>query len=265
MLPLSGLWTDPSKRVWLLAAVGALVLHGAVAAIALTSLSADSDDVDLGSPGMEVSFQVAAPTAEQTDLPPGPDTEASAASPQVVEQKAAVKPTDLPQDKPTETDDPDRVVSPDKAKDPKEEDPNTAASQQAPSTESIAAEATAMPSPENAQQSERSTTVAQGTGKSNERIRGTWQKELSAHFDRHKRYPTDRAPTDVKIWVRFELDRTGHIISSSIVQGSGDHAFDEAALSMLKRSDPVPAPPPLVADEGLSFTLPVVFRAKGHG
>jgi hypothetical protein len=30
---------------------------------------------------------------------------------------------------------------------------------------------------------------------------------------------------------------------------------------MLKRSDPVPAPPPLVADEGLTFTLPVVFRA----
>ena len=41
--------------------------------------------------------------------------------------------------------------------------------------------------------------------------------------------------------------------------------FDEAALAMLKRADPVPQPPPLVADEGLSFTLPVVFRVKPHG
>jgi hypothetical protein len=32
---------------------------------------------------------------------------------------------------------------------------------------------------------------------------------------------------------------------------------------MLKRADPVPPPPPLVADEGLSFTLPVNFRVKG--
>jgi periplasmic protein TonB len=59
------------------------------------------------------------------------------------------------------------------------------------------------------------------------------------------------------------LDRMGHVLSTSIVKGSGDPAFDEAALSMVKRSDPVPPPPPLVADEGLSFTLPVVFKVKG--
>ncbi len=31
---------------------------------------------------------------------------------------------------------------------------------------------------------------------------------------------------------------------------------------MMKRADPVPAPPPLVADEGLTFTMPVDFRAR---
>jgi TonB family protein len=49
------------------------------------------------------------------------------------------------------------------------------------------------------------------------------------------------------------------------VKGSGDPVFDKAALAMVHRSDPVPPPPPLVADEGLSFTLPVVFRVKGKG
>lgn len=33
----------------------------------------------------------------------------------------------------------------------------------------------------------------------------------------------------------------------------------------MRRADPVPAPPPLVADEGLIFTMPVSFRIKGRG
>ena len=258
---LNRLWTDPSRRVWLLAAVAALILHGAVAAVAVAGFSSDVDDEELGAAGIEVGLEFLAPRGEPTDLPPGPDTEASAASPQVTEQKAEVKKTDLPQDKPIESEDPDRVVSPDKSTDPKEDDPNVAAKQQAPSTESVAAEATAMPTSEAAQQSDRSMTLAQGTGASKQRIRTTWQKELVAHLDHHKRYPTDRSDVSVKIMVSFEIDRTGHIISSTIVQGSGYPEFDQAALDMLKRSDPVPAPPPLVADEGLTFTLPVVFRA----
>jgi len=31
---------------------------------------------------------------------------------------------------------------------------------------------------------------------------------------------------------------------------------------MLQRSDPVPPPPPLAADEGLAFRLPVIFQVK---
>ena len=65
--------------------------------------------------------------------------------------------------------------------------------------------------------------------------------------------------------VSFVLDRMGHVISKRIVKGSGDAAFDAAALDMLQRSDPVPAPPPLVADDGLTFSLPVIFQAKGNG
>ena len=90
----------------------------------------------------------------------------------------------------------------------------------------------------------------------------TWEKELAAHLDKFKRYPADRVMQSAQVVVSFVLDRIGHVQAMHIVKGSGDTSFDEAALAMLQRSDPVPPPPPLVADEGLSFTLPVIFHVK---
>jgi TonB family protein len=106
---------------------------------------------------------------------------------------------------------------------------------------------------------------AQGTGESARRVRVTWQKELVAHLDKHKRYPAERSLKSAEIVVGFTLDRVGHVVAVNLVRGSGDAAFDEAALAMVRRSDPVPPPPPLIADEGLTFSLPVIFRVKGKG
>jgi TonB family protein len=58
----------------------------------------------------------------------------------------------------------------------------------------------------------------------------------------------------------LEFDRLGHVVSVSVAEGSGLKAYDEAALKMVRRSDPVPVPPPLVADQGLRRTLPVTFK-----
>jgi periplasmic protein TonB len=132
------------------------------------------------------------------------------------------------------------------------------------SQESAAAEATAAPSVESAPQAERSVAPAQGIGESLQRVKVKWEKELVAHFDRHKRYPANRVKS-AEVQVSFVLDRLGHVLSASIAKSSGDPAFDEAALAMIHRSDPVPQPPPAVADEGLSFSIPVNFRVKGKG
>jgi protein TonB len=254
----------PSRRLWVLAALGALALHIGGGALALSHLQTDDLDESLGAPAIEIGLELMSPRLEATDLPPGPDTDASVASPALSEQKAEVKETELPKDVPTETDDPDRVVAPNDSNKPKEDDPKIAAVQTSASTESVAAEATATPSSEAIQQGPRSVAPAQGTGESLRRMRATWQKELIAHLDKHKRYPAQRSQKSAEILVSFALDRMGHILSTSIIKGSGDAAFDEAALAMVRRSDPVPQPPPLVADEGLSFTLPVIFRVKGR-
>jgi TonB family protein len=253
----------PSRRLWILAAVGALALHVGGGALALAHLRADDLDDSLGAPAIEIGLEMMSPQREATDLPPGPDADASVASPALAEQKAEVKETELPKDVPTETEDPDRVVTPNDSQKPKEDDAKIAAVQTSASQESVAAEATATPSTEAIQEGPRSVAPAQGTGQSAQRMRVTWQKELIAHLDKHKRYPAERSQKSAEIIVSFELDRMGHVLSASIVKGSGDAVFDQAALAMVRRSDPVPQPPPLVADEGLNFTLPVIFRVKG--
>lgn len=253
-----------SRRLWVFAAIGALALHLGAVAWGFATLKTDDSDDDFGAPGLEIGLELAAPDAPPTDLPPGPDTEASAASPAMVEQKAVEKQSELPKDTPQETDDPDRVVSPTATRKPVEDSPETPTAQATPSTESVASEATAMPTMEAAAPSTQSVTVAQGLADKMARVRGKWEKELVAYLDRHKRYPADRVQKTAEIVVGFDIDRMGHILASRIVTSSGDTAFDEAALAMLKRADPVPPPPPAVADESLSYTLPVFFRVKGH-
>jgi TonB family protein len=250
-------------RLWLFAGLGAVAIHAACVALAVAHLRGDDEEA-LGAPAIAIGVELMAPRAEPSDLPPGPEADASAASPPVPEQKAVTEQSELPKEIPTETEDPDRIVTTNDNTKPKKDEPVVAAVTAAPSEQSIAAEATAAPSLAAVPEAPQSVAPAQGIGESAARIRASWQKELSAHFDKHKRYPADRSSKSAEIVVSFVLDRTGHILSSSIVRGSGDTSFDNAALAMLQRSDPVPAPPPLVADEGLSFTLPVVFRVKGR-
>ncbi len=252
-----------SRRLWIIAALSALALHLAGAALALANLKSDEANDGLGAPAIEIGLDMSSPRQDASDLPPGPDSDASVASPDMPEQKAELEETDLPKDLPTETDNPDRVVTPNEVKKPVEDEAKVATVQSAASQQSVAAEAMAAPSSENIPQGPRSVAPAQGTGESARRAKLTWQKELIAHLDRHKRYPAERARKSAEILVSFVLDRMGHVLLARVVKGSGDPAFDEAALAMVRRSDPVPQPPPAVADEGLSFTLPVIFRVKG--
>jgi len=251
-----------SRPIWAAAAFGALFLHASGAALMLTSARPENV-VDLGAPAIEISVELASPRVDPTDLPVGPDTDAATASPAVVEQREVVEHSDLPKATPTETDDPDRVVAPNPARKP-DDDPKVSAVQAAPSVESAAAVATATPSLDAAPPAPQSVAPALETGESAQRERVTWQKELAAHLNKFKRYPADRVMRHAEVVVSFVLDRLGHVLSRRITKGSGDASFDAEALEMMQRADPVPPPPPLVADEGLTFSLPVIFHLKGE-
>jgi periplasmic protein TonB len=256
-------WHKVPASMWMLAAVGAAAIHFGCVALAVAFLDREPDD-EVGAPAVEIGVELLAPHSDTPDLPPGPDVEASIASPQTVEQTAMVEQADLPRAIPMETEDPDRVVAPVETKNPKD-DLSAPAAATVASVESAAVEATAPPSSEMVEESTRSITPVQGIGVSAQRARATWQKELIAHFNRHKRYPANRSAQAAEILVGFELDEAGRVLSASIVRGSGDASFDDAAVAMIRRSDPVPTPPVVVVQEGLSFTLPVFFRVKRGG
>src|SRR5450631_1454979 len=119
---MSGLEREPkpSRRLWMLAAAGALALHIGGVALAVAHLRADEPDDSLGAPAIEISLEMTSPHLEATDLPPGPDADASVASPALAEQKAELKETELPKDVPSEAGAPDRVVTTNDSQKPKE-------------------------------------------------------------------------------------------------------------------------------------------------
>jgi periplasmic protein TonB len=265
--PALAVFAAPKKRsrlIWSLGALGAIGLHAGCFALAAARFTPTDLDDDLGAPAIEVGVELEAPHLEPTDLPPGPEADASAASAAMTEQIQKVEQSALPKAEPTETDDPDRQVAREEIVKPEEKKPEVAKAQSNASSESIAAEATAAPSSEVLHEAAVAKAPAQGLGASAQRIRATWQKELLAHLGRHKRYPAEAIHRNLEILVNFTLDRVGHVLSATIKKSSGDAQYDEAALAMMRRADPAPAPPPLVADEGLNFTLPVVFRDKGR-
>ena len=99
----------PPWRLWTIAAVAAVSLHLAGAALALADLKSDDGADGLGANVTEIGVELTSPAAEDTELPPGPDADASVASPALAEQKAEVKPTDFPKETPKESEEPDRV------------------------------------------------------------------------------------------------------------------------------------------------------------
>jgi TonB family protein len=248
-----------SLRIWIFAAVVALVLHVAGAALAIVQLRADEEGGSLGAQGRDIGLDLTSLGTEVVDLPPGPESEAVQASAAVQEQKAVEKETDLPKDVATETEDPDRIVTQADSKKPEKEEPEPAAVQAMAQPEQAASEASAPQVIEDARVAPKQTVVNQGIGKDKGRLTADWGRKISAYFELHKKFPDDkkRAAT---VKVSLVINRRGNVVSVDVTESSGDAAYDAAAISMVRRSDPVPPPPAGLTDDQFAFSLPVIFR-----
>ncbi len=253
----------PSRWLWVFGALGALTLHIGGAALAIAHLQTDGYDDGLGAAGVEIAFEMASPKVTDDNLPPGPETDASMASPQLAEQQAEVKPTDLPKDTPIETEDPDRIVSQGDSHKPKEDDPKIEAQQTAASTESVAQEATSRQTlADNVPEAEVAKAPNAGIGKDQQKLSADWARQISAYFELHKRYPQVKKHKTATVKVSLVLNRLGNVVSVGVLESSGDPAFDEAAISMIRRSDPVPRPPAALTQDQFSYSLNVNFNDR---
>jgi protein TonB len=89
-----------------------------------------------------------------------------------------------------------------------------------------------------------------------------FQARLMAHLNSLKRYPAEarrQGKTGV-VMVRFRIDRSGHMLSYRIEQGSGQIVLDEETARLMQRADPFPAPPDSVTGAELEFVVPVQYR-----
>src|SRR5438128_6552035 len=198
---MSDLDLKSSRLPWVVAAVVAVALHLGGAALALANLRADEPDVIADPQGIEVGLEAMSPNGEPSELPPGPDSNESVASPELTEQKAELKESSLPKDIPMEAEQADRAVTLNETKKPVEEETKESVVPTAASVASPAAEAAAMPTYSAEKKSDRSVRIRQG-----------WEKDLVAHLDKHKRYPKGLLKA-AELSVRMTLDRLGHVVS----------------------------------------------------
>ncbi len=251
----------PSPVLWLSAGVLALGLHLGGAALTMLHLHRETTSLDtLGAQAVEVGLEMGSPDQDDSDLPNGQGTEASVVSHAVEEQKAEVQPAERPKDIPTETSDPDQIVTPSDDKKPEETEPKLATSA---SVESVAAEATAKQSID-AALPRTNVAVAPniGLGKDTAKLKAKWESKFTAYIQSHLRYPKLAKNKSVTVTVRLVLNRIGHVLSVGIAQSSGDPTFDEAALSTIQRSDPLPQPPAALTDEQFIYQLPMMFTGS---
>jgi protein TonB len=93
----------------------------------------------------------------------------------------------------------------------------------------------------------------------------SWQSQLLSHLARYKRYPDEarRRGIEGTSQVRFNLDRSGKVLSVELAKSSGNVALDRATLAMIRRATPVPAPPAELLHNGqLEIVAPFIYALE---
>ncbi|WP_119300390.1 energy transducer TonB [Dongia deserti] len=91
-----------------------------------------------------------------------------------------------------------------------------------------------------------------------------WQGMLQAHLQKHQKYPrsAQRRSVEGTAFIRFRMDRSGKVLSYSLVRSSGSETLDEAALAMIEDAQPLPPLPADLPHETIELNVPAVFNLK---
>lgn len=197
---------------------------------------------------------VEAPTPADAAPPPepppaAPPTEPEPAPPPVPETRPEVQPPPLPDAAvalpPSKPRPPERRQAAAKPVQPPEPAPPVAGPSQSPST----------PVPE----SPAAPAAASSPGGAR-----SWQSQVLAHLERHKRYPrgAQARRQEGVAHVRIRIDRQGRVLSSRLEESSGSALLDEETLALVGRADPLPAPPATIEPPQVELVVPVIYRLR---
>lgn len=230
-----------------------------------------------GEPPPAVMIELApiavAPEAPPEDIAPGPQmTEAEVEPTPETPEKPVEKPEDVskpveqePIEKLPEKPNAQAVLSPAPEK-PKPEPvkkpppkPKTIAKKKPLKPKTHRAPQTTAPPTSRAQRADTAAAPFASSSETPSMSPASWRGALMAHLNRYKRFPSGAAGTGT-VTVAFTIDRSGRVLSSRLVRGSGDAALDAEAVSLPRRASPVPAPPPNIGGGFVTLAVPIRFN-----
>ncbi len=258
-------------RRWLLAFTAGLLVHIGAIFAALHQPPPEETEEDMAGPiAVELAPMPVSPPAENLDLPIGPraeETQASTATPMKSETAKEEEAPNLTST-PYEPDDPDLKFSKQVVKKEAEESPNDDKTTEKVETKQAAASTavpeTTAPPPSNAPPAPVAAAPQAGLDKSQRIALERWQRKLVVHLNKFKRYPPEAraARKEGDVIISFMIDRFGRVIQQGVATGSGVASLDAAALAILERAGPLPAPPNEIDGNSFSLSLPIEYRVK---
>ena len=92
----------------------------------------------------------------------------------------------------------------------------------------------------------------------------SYQVRLLRYLGSYRRYPAlaRNKHQEGVVFVRFSMDRHGNVLSSVIEKRSRFEALDDEALTVFKRANPLPPPPPELVGDPLLMVMPVEFSLR---
>lgn len=208
---------------------------------------------------MEAAIITVAPPQPPTELAPGPQQVEATAAPKPIE-KTEETPELLTNDESLTTmDSSPQTEQPVQEEIPEPVEEEVITEQQAPAQP--APETTAPPSVE-APPAETATAATSGTNQQHlMEVQLNWQQQMQMHLERWKRYPraAQMRNQEGMPWVKFSMDRNGNVLSVELVESSGVDSLDKEAIALVKRAEPLPAPPTEIEGDAITLTVPIEF------
>ncbi len=94
--------------------------------------------------------------------------------------------------------------------------------------------------------------------------RQDWLKAVARTVAKKQTYPRSALMREIEgaAKIRITVDRSGRITAFEIVQKTGEAILDKELERLVKRIDPLPAPPAGTIQKDLTITIPVVWTLR---